>query len=226
MRLELTLACPDVLPFDHLPALKGAFHRWTGHNPALHDALSLYSLSWLRGGKAEKGGLSFPTGALWSISAPDPPLVRSLLAAVVSAPGLHAYGLRVTDARLRAVPAFPAGERLFRLLSPVFVKQQLHDETGQPRPAEHLLYDNPAADARLTETLQRKLRQAGLPDAGVRVSFDRSYPAPKVKLFSYRDVQGRASFCPVLVTGTPEQLGFAWCVGIGHSTGIGCGALQ
>jgi len=226
MRLELTLACPDVLPFEHLPALKGAFHRWTGHSPALHDAISLYSFSWLRGAKGGSGGLSFPTGAQWSISAPDPHLVRGLLAAVVSDPSLHAYGLRVTDAQLRAVPVFPAGEHLFRLLSPVFVKQQLHDEQGQPRPAEHLLYDNPAADARLTETLQHKLRQAGLSDAGVRVAFDRRYPAPKVKLFSYHDVHGRASFCPVLVTGTAEQLRFAWCVGIGHSTGIGCGALQ
>lgn len=226
MRLELTLACPPVLPFDHLPALKGAFHRWTGANAALHDDLSLYSLSWLHGGRAERGGLAFPAGATWAISAPDRQLIHELLAAVVANPQLPGHGLRVTDARLRAVPDFSAGEQCFRLLSPVFVKQPRCGEAGQPLPAEHLLHDNPAADVRMTEILQRKLRHGGLPDAGVRVAFDRTYPVPKVKLFAYHDIQGRASFCPVLIRGSAEQLRFAWCVGIGNSTGIGCGALQ
>ena len=52
MRLQLFLEAPDVVPFDYLPTLVGAFHRWAGHDPARHDGLSLYSLAWLHGGRA------------------------------------------------------------------------------------------------------------------------------------------------------------------------------
>lgn len=226
MRLELKLACPEPLPFDHLPALKGAFHRWSGHNPELHENLSLYSYSWLRGGKGSKAGLAFPRGATWSISAPDKGLIHTLLAGIVRDPLLHAYGLVVTDAQLRAVPAFEDGQQPFRLLSPVFLKQIMLDEQGNFLPSKHLVHNDPLADSVLTAALSHKLERAGLSTAGLSVAFDRSYATPDIKLFSYKDVKCRASVCPVLITGTAEQLRFAWCVGVGHSTGIGCGALQ
>ena len=56
MRLHLYLEATSTLPFDYLPTLKSAFHRWAGHNEALHDGLSLYSYAWLRGGRAGRGG--------------------------------------------------------------------------------------------------------------------------------------------------------------------------
>jgi hypothetical protein len=62
-------------------------------------------------------------------------------------------------------------------------------------------------------------------DAGVRVYFLPDASAPKTKLVSYRGIGNKASFCPVVVEGTPEQVGFAWKVGVGNSTGIGFGAL-
>ena len=221
MRLELLLDCPGYLPFDHLPTLKGAFHRWAGHDPALHDGLSLYSLSWLRGSQLGRGGLRFPNGAAWSISAHEPGILRTVLAAILAAPELPDYGLRVTDATWREVPEFKAGSHTFRLLSPVLVKQA---RPGQV--AAHLLHDDPVADELLTASLRHKLRQAGFDDTGASVAFDQSYPKPKVKLFKYKQVQCRANVCPVVVTGSAEQLGFAWSVGVGHSTGIGCGALE
>ena len=47
----------------------------------------------------------------------------------------------------------------------------------------------------------------------------------KSKLFRYKQVQCRASVCPVLVSGSAEQIRFAWEVGVGHSRGSGWGAL-
>lgn len=221
MRLHLYLAANQVVPFDYLPALKSAFHRWAGHNEALHDGLSLYSYAWLRGGRAGRGGIRFAEGASWFISAPDETLIHALVAGVVRAPDLD-LGLRVADVRLERAPEFAAGEQAFRVASPVFIKH----ETERDRPADHLLPGPPRADELLTATLRHKLRQAGLPDAGAAVRFDPAHiAAAKTKLFRYQQVQCRASVCPVLVAGSAEQIQFAWEVGVGHSTGIGCGAL-
>ena len=227
MRLELTLATRETVPFDHLPVLKGAFHRWSGHNETLHDGISLYSLSWLRGGRGVAGGLRFERGATWSITAYSRDLVLQLLAAIRQQPELGAYGLVVTDVRLVEAPALSAGTHRFRLLSPVFVKQLRPRENGEGfDAAEHLSYDNPLAAELMSQTFRHKLREAGLDEAGASVAFDRSYKKPSIKLFAYKNVRCKASFCPVLVTGSAEQLRFAWCTGIGHSTGIGCGALE
>lgn len=221
MRLNLYLEAPQLLPFNHLPALKGAFHRWSGHNPGLHDGLSLYSYSWLRGGRGGRGGLRFGEGAHWCISAHDPAVIHEVISGIISKPGLD-YGLVVRDARIQHPPEFAAGEQLFRVLSPVFIK----DEVEKGQPADHLLPGHPRANELLTETLRHKLRQAGLDDAGAAVRFDPAYAFTKPKLFQYKDIHCKASVCPVLVTGTAEQLRFAWCVGVGHSTGIGCGCLE
>ena len=144
-----------------------------------------------------------------------------LVSGVVRAPALD-LGLAVRDVRLQRAPEFAAGEQPFRLASPVFIKHEV--EKGKP--ADHLLPGHELADELLTTTLRHKLRQAGLDDAGAAVRFDPAFIASaKSKLFAYKQVQCRGSICPVLVSGSAEQIQFAWEVGVGHSTGIGCGAL-
>jgi len=221
MRIHLYLKAQKPVPFDYLPVLKGAFHLWTGHNPLLHDGLSLYSYGWLRGGRAGRGGIHFAEGASWFISAPGREVIHQLVSGVLRAPDLG-LGLTVQDVRLQEVPEFGAGEQPFRVASPVFIKH----ETERGQPADHLLPGHALADELLTATLRHKLRQAGLDDAGATVRFDPAHIATaKSKLFKYKQVQCRGSVCPVLVGGSAEQLQFAWEVGVGHSTGIGCGAL-
>lgn len=221
MRLHLYLEASQSVPFDYLPTLKSAFHLWTGHNPTLHDGLSLYSYSWLHGGRAGRGGIRFGEGAHWFISAPDREVIHTLISGVLRAPEIG-LGLRVQDVRMQDAPEFAAGEQPLRVASPVFIKH----ETDRAKPADHLLPGHPLADELLTATLRHKLRQAGLADAGAAVRFDPAYLATaKSKLFRYKQVQCRGSICPVLVSGSAEQIGFAWEVGVGHSTGIGCGAL-
>lgn len=222
MRLVLTLACPEPLPFDHLPLLKRAFHRWTGHNPRLHDAESLYSYSWLRDGRVQDGHLVFAQGqAEWAISVVDDFVGRQLLAGLVGEPELGQFGLVVRDARLVGTPAFAAGERRFELGSPVLV----HDSRGVGH-GRQLRYDDPATEPLLTATLQRKLRLAGLAAEGVRVRFAADEKRARTQMVRYKSINNFVNRCPVLITGSAEQLGFAWCVGVGHSTGIGFGALS
>lgn len=221
MRLHLYLTAPPAIPFDYLSTLKSAFHRWAGHDHVLHDGLTLYSYSWLHGGRAGRGGIRFAEGASWFISAPDETLIHELVSGVVRAPALD-LGLTVRDVRMQRAPEFAAGEQPFRVASPVFIKHEV--EKGKP--ADHLLPGHPLADELLTATLRHKLRQAGLNDAEAAVRFDPAYIASaKSKLFQYKQVQCRGSICPVLVSGSAEQIQFAWEVGVGHSTGIGCGAL-
>ncbi len=224
MRLHLFLESTGFAPvrYDHLPALVGAFHGWLGHAPnAVHDGLSLYSLSWLSGARGTSGGLRFPEGARWQISAPDAGLIHGLVGGILRQPDLDC-GLLVKDAQFQPPPAFVAGTQWFAVASPVFLKG---DRPAPGRPADHILWDDPRADALLTHVFQRKLEAAGLPTEGAAVAFDRAYPKARTKLATYKGIQCRASLCPVLVTGSAEQIQFAWCVGVGHSTGIGFGSL-
>lgn len=223
MRLNLFLhpRGAEVVPFDHLPALVGAFHNWLGHANGLHDALSLYSLSWLSGARGTRGGLRFPNGARWTISAHDEGLIHQIVGGILKRKDLD-HGLEVLDVQFQRPPVLPDGTHRFAVASPVFIKWQETGTTGAP---DHILWDDARADAILTATFRRKLEQAGLLSEGAAVAFDRAYPKARTKLATYKGIHSRASLCPVLVTGTSAQLAFAWCVGVGHSTGIGFGSL-
>ena len=69
-----------------------------------------------------------------------------------------------------------------------------------------------------TRTLTTKINK-------VRISFDREFANPKVKLVQIKDTQIHASICPVIVEGTGEAVRFAWNVGVGSGTGSCFGSL-
>lgn len=216
MHLKLT-ANKQPVPFDHLTFLVGAFHKWVGEND-IHNDLSLYSLSWLKGGKGNKKGLSFPNGTTWFISAFDESLIKKIIAGIRNSPEV-CCGMIVQEIVLQQTPTFES-ERIFTVNSPVLVKQLVEKEQ------KHLSFSELKADEILTNILKSKLVKAGVNEEGVNVYFDRSYNQAKTKLVNYRNIGNKANICPVIVQGTPEQIGFAWNVGIGHSTGIGFGALN
>lgn len=220
MRLLLTLSSNRTpVEFNHLHILAGALHKWLGPNEE-HDGLSLYSFSWLQGGRINGQGLQFPKGAQWHISALDHDFLMRSIQGIFADPGIR-WGMRVDQCQVALPPSFPDfGEVRFLCASPIFIKRTLPD--GEEK---HYLYTDPDSDRLLTETLQHKLRAAGLPDAGVSVRFDRDYPKAKTQKVMYRNIGNMANYCPVYVRGTAEQLGFAWTVGMGNSTGVGFGGL-
>lgn len=225
MRLRLTLA-PNrqPVPFSYQHFLTGAFHYWLGPN-AVHDALSLYSLSWLRGAGsyAQRGSLYFPRGAVWHISAHDPNLLLKIIAGSLRGTAV-CCGMRVLKVEQLAPPVFGT-RHTFRLLSPILAKGRAAEVTGR---VTHHLYDDPQTNALLTATLQHKmdLAQMDAQHKAVTVQFERDYPQAKTKLVRIKDIEHRASVCPVTIEGTPEALLFAWHVGLGNGTGSGFGCLE
>lgn len=218
MRIILrTSPTTEVIPFDYQKSLVGAFHKWLGKNH-LHDDISLYSLSWLQGGTSTKNGLEFNQGAEWHISAYDPTLLKQLIKGIQIDPTIS-FGMEANSITIMDAPDFGELEKLY-LNSPVFVKR---NENGRTR---FYLHDDKETDQLMTQTMITKLKKAGLNHEGIKISFDKTYLNPKTKKISFGGIDCRASLCPVIIEGTPEQLAFAWNVGIGNSTGIGFGSLR
>lgn len=218
MRLHLKLSPnSQLIPFDYQRFLVGAFHKWIGENE-VHNELSLYSFSWLKNGDATRKGLNFRYGSSWFISAADENLIKQVLKGITHSPEIYG-GMGVKEVMIQETPVF-GHEHRFLVNSPVLVKTWLNDEY------KHLGFNDIEADSILTSILQLKLERAGIENDSLEVFFDRNYAGAKQKLVNYRGIGNKANICPVIIRGTPEQIGFAWNVGIGHSTGIGFGALN
>lgn len=218
MRIHLQLTPNhEPVPFTYQQNLVGAFHKWLGKN-LLHDATSLYSFSWLKGGTMEKGALQFSKGATWFISTFQDEIAKKLLKGLLDDPHI-AFGLKVREVSIQDSPVFKESER-FLVASPVLVREKFTDGV------KFIYHDSPIATQILTGSLKTKLRKGGLPDHGVEAEFDTTYPMATVKASTYNGITNKGSLCPVIIRGTPEQVAFAWNVGVGHSTGIGFGALM
>jgi len=218
VRIHLfTSGSDQPIPFNYQPMLTGALHKWVGENN-IHDDVSLYSFSWLLGGTAMKSGLNFKEGARFFISAYDVDILKRIVKGVQDEPGIN-HGLKVKEVVIQKEPKF-GNEFVFYAASPVFIKRTREDREV------HYTYMDSESDECLTETFKNKLRKAGLSDENIFVGFNRSYPNPKTKVIYYNQIGNRVNLCPVIIKGTPEQLAFAWNVGVGNSTGIGFGALR
>lgn len=169
--------------------------------------------------------MQFPRGASWFVSAPDTPgghqRLERVAKAALSNPAV-CCGMEVQLIRAEATPDFGA-KRTFRADSPILVKGKENEEGQIP----HLLWNDPQADAALTQTLRHKLDAAGLQEfsAPATMRFDRNYKAAKTRLITIRGIQNRANACPVMVEGVPEAVRFAWNVGAGNLTGCCFGSL-
>ncbi len=219
MRIYLRLS-PNrlIVPFDYQVNMVGALHKWLGGRNETHDSLSLYSFSWLQGGHmSDSNGLDFPEGARWFISAHDPSLIKKIISGILDSPEV-AFGMQVEEITIRETPVFSSPTRFF-LGSPILVKRNMEKDQ------RYYLYHEEESDSLMTETLQRKLAAASLPTVGVSVRFLRQHPGAKTKLCTYKGIKNKASYCPIIIEGSPEQISFAWDVGIGNSTGIGFGSL-
>ena len=223
MRLQLHLT-PNTqpVPFDHLHCLTGAIHKWLGPNNDLHDGLSLYSFGWLRGGESRKNGLSFPKGAVWSISFFEDDSARKLLKGLLNEPSV-AFGMDVLEVQEVAPPDFQSKHHFLTDGSAIVVRQKRSDASR-----EYMLWDNPVTDEVLTQSFRRKLSAAGFlgDDLNAQVRFDRAYANARTRKITIKGTQHRGSECPVIIEGTPDTQYFAWTAGLGELTGSGFGALR
>lgn len=230
MRLHFMLSPnTEPVPFAYQHRLTGVFHKWLADNN-LHDSISLYSLAWLDGSRRVRNRLEFPGGARWFVSFHEDRHAEKLVTGALSDPELFC-GMRVLEIRQQTAPDFGKNYR-FKVASPVFAKGK---SNGNGKPPRHYLYCDPESDALLTSTLVHKMdaanRQADADifneaDKQIKVSFDREFAAPKIKLVRIKDIDLKASICPVIVEGTEKAVQFAWNVGIGNGTGTGFGSLR
>ena len=218
MRAHLKIHSTDkIVPFDHQSLLTGTIHKWLGWNNE-HGKVSLYSFSQLTDGKVVCDGFKFNTGTSLFFSSYDSDLIRKLFSGIQSDPSMFC-GLIVTEVIIQEDPDF-SERTLFQVASPIFIKRRVGEKT------DHILYNDPRADACLKETLLTKMDSVGLTDESLEIRFDRFYPKAKTKKITYNNIQNRASWCTVIIEAKPEIKQFAWNVGLGNSTGIGFGAIK
>ncbi|SMO75042.1 CRISPR-associated endoribonuclease Cas6 [Fodinibius sediminis] len=223
MRLHLRLT-PNTkpIPFNYQHKLTGTLHKWLGQND-LHDKISLYSFSWLRGDvDMVNNGLNFPNGANWFIKSWNNEVVQKLKEGLKNNPSM-AFGMKVYKQSTKPTPNFGSVFR-FEVDSPVLTRMNRDDNSRK-----HLTFEDEKADSSLTRTLRSKLREAGFSngDREVIVGFDRSYQNAHTKLIEIKDgIKLKTSICPVIVAGTPKAVQFAWNVGVGEMTGSGFGCLK
>ena len=218
MRIHLTInAGKSIIPFDHQPLLTGTIHKWLGWNKE-HGRVSLYSFSRLQGGKAKPMGLQFEKEACFFFSSYQADLIKRMVTGIQNDPAMF-NGLTVSEIIIQEDPDF-SGRNLFFSASPIFIKRKVEERV------DHILFNDPRANACLKETLQTKMREADITDDSLEIGFESSYPKSGTKNITYNGVQNRASWCPVIIEGNPETKLFAWNVGLGNSTGIGFGAIK
>ena len=219
MRIHIILRSENrIIPFNHQHLLTGCIHKWLGENNE-HGALSLYSFSRLIKGKRFKDGLIFDNDSSFFFSAFDNNLVKQIINGIQKSPEMF-YGLSVKEIVMQEDPDLSKKE-LFQIGSPVFIKRRNSDNH-----IEHIAFNDAKANEYLSETLLRKMQQAGLKDDSLDISFDTSYAKADTKLITYKNIKNRANWCPIIIKGKPETKAFAWNVGLGNSTGIGFGAIK
>lgn len=219
MRIHLnTTANTSPVPFDYQQKLVGTIHKWIGCN-SIHDKISLYSFSWLNGGRKAGDALQFRDGASMFISFYDEQIIRQIIRTILEDPEMF-YGMRVVAVDIVKDPDFTDCD-YFLCASPIFIKRRLEDGT-----IRQYSFNDKECDALMKETLLSKMQKAGLPaDDTLEIMFDSSYAKKKTKLVRYHNIGNKANLCPVFIKGKPETKLFAWNVGIGNCTGIGFGAI-
>ena len=218
MRIHLkTTANTSPVPFNYQQKLVGTIHKWIGNN-SIHDKISLYSFSWLNGGRKVGNTLDFSNGASLFISFYDEHIIKQIIKTILDDPEMFC-GLTVTDIMIDDEPDLENRER-FDCASPIFIKRKIEDGT-----IKQYNFNDQEANSLLKETLLSKMKEVGLNDETLEIKFDTSFDKKKLKFVRYHDIGNKASFCPVIIKAKPETKLFAWNVGIGNCTGIGFGAI-
>jgi len=205
------------IPFDHQHLLTGTIHKWLGWNEE-HGNVSLYSFSRLEGATVTTNGLLLEKESSFFFSSYDSALSKKIIKGIQADNSLF-NDLTVDEIMIQENPDL-SNRSNFYVASPIFIKRKVGEKL------EHIRYTDIRANDFLIETLQTKMKIAGIIDPSLSIRFDLSSANVGTKMIRYNGVQNRANWCPVIIEGTAEAKLFAWNVGLGNSTGIGFGAIK
>lgn len=218
MRIHLKIySGNNTIPFSHQHLLVGTIHKWIGWNEQ-HGKMALFSFSRLEKGEASQKGLKLGKYSIFFISAHDDAMIKTLIKGIQTDPEMF-NGLSVNEIVIEENPNL-SEKNCFYLASPVLIKRNVGEKI------KHYIFNDADANKYLKETMQNKMKVAGIDDDSFDIKFDNSYAMPSTKLIDYDGVKNRANWCPVLIKGKPETKLFIWNVGVGNSTGIGFGAIK
>lgn len=206
------------IPFNYQELLTGVIHKWIGKDNDIHGRPNVFSFSWLQNTTSSKQGLDLNGNTYFFIGSKDEHVIRRILAGIMKDPTLF-NGIVVKDVQMANAPHFESPVK-FIMASPVLLKIKEGEKT------KHITIEDKEFEAVLTENLKSKLKHAGISEANLKVKLDSEGTYRKTKMVNYKGIHNKASFTPIIIEGSQEQIAYAWNVGIGNSTGIGFGALK
>lgn len=218
MRLHIKCSKSDsIVDFNHQHLIAEAVHDWLKVDEK--DAeLALYSFSMLTNGRGSNGALKFSHGTSFYISAHGNFMHQRIIEGIEDDPELFS-GISANEVKIVEEPDF-SDQEIFQVASPIFIKRKIKNNI------KHVTYKSEKAGLYLTETLKAKMKEVGMSDDTLEISFVNNYQGAKERLVNYNGQPHKASWCPVIIKGKVETKLFAWQVGLGDYTGLGFGALK
>lgn len=218
----------ELVPFNYVGNLNGYLHKVLGDKNGYHDSLSLYSSSFLHGGRMSQGKntnyLEFSRGATWYVSSPDKEFISRFIMNLYNnldfAFGMKLKNATVVDYKLKDVDRY-----VFKTKSPVLIKQKDENRKNVYYTFED---DKKVVSDLLNNLMLKKLTSYGIEaaDDDFNISLDDSYEKKKIRWIQLKTVGNKTSVCPVIVeTSRKDIADFIYNVGVGHSTGAGFGFL-
>ncbi len=219
MRLHINLTKnKEVIPYNYQQLITGVIHKWLGKNNNIHGSNIKFTFSWLLNTKATKEGISLKENSSFFISAYNEVIIRKILDGLLKDPEMF-YGVNVKDVVIQHTPNFESSTTFF-LASPILLKVK------EDNNIKHLTYKDENFEKELTNNLKRKLDFEGIDSSNLSVKLAPNTHYRSTKLVTYKGIKNRTTLAPILISGNEQQIKYAWCVGLGNSTGIGFGALK
>ena len=163
--------------------------------------------------------IEFRDDSFFFISAWDDSIIKKIVGGILDDPTMFC-GIKVNGVQIIDTPIFNESTR-FIMASPVLLKYRESNNTYR-----YVTIEDDDFEEKLNTNFKDKLRYAGIDKDGVKISIDPDSTYRQTKMVTYNNIKNRASLVPLVIEGTQEQIEFAWSVGLGHSTGIGFGALK
>lgn len=219
MRIYLRLSKNSkTIPFNYQELLTGVIHKWIGENNNIHGKPGRYCFSWIQNSSVNKDGIELKRDAYFFIGSQDIGLIKSIIKGILADPTMFS-GVKVTDVQIKDTPEFEPNQS-FWMASPVLLKVKDGEKT------RHVTLEDSDFEEVLTDSLKRRLEKAEISSDGLTVILNPQTNFRQTKLVTYKGIKNKASFAPIIINGTQEQIEYAWSVGLGNSTGIGFGSLK
>lgn len=205
-----------LIRYNYQELLTGVIHKWIGENNDIHGKSSRISFSWIQNTRASKEGINLTPVSYFFISAFDSEIIKMITKGILKSPEMF-NGISAKEIILQESPHFNEVEH-FLMASPIFLKRRENDK--------HLTYLDEEFENALNENCKIKLKKTGINGTGFGIRLDPDNNFRETKLVTYKGINNRATMAPVVIKGNQKQIEYLWSVGLGHSTGIGFGALK